>query len=69
MKGIYVCRIVRNDEKTHHVLAKLKPVSDGMMFEFHDLVTDDVVGAVGSHRVHEFCTPLAEWIDENARGI
>lgn len=67
MKGIYACRIVRPDGKTHHVLAKLEVVMDGGMVEFHDFVTNDVVGCVGSHRVHEFCTPIAEWIDKNAR--
>ena len=64
--GIFVCQLTSPDEgKTRHIICRLEPINDGMMFEYVDLVSNEVVGCVGSNYLYERCTPLVEFIEKN----
>jgi hypothetical protein len=67
--GLSVARIRFKDGKQRHVIVRLEPVNEGAMYEYHDPVTDEVVGCVGRNRLAEFTTPLAAWTDRSLRGL
>lgn len=58
---LYICRIPRTGigSNVQHILAYLRSVNDGGMFEFVDPVSDGVVGCVGREKVGDFVTPLS----------
>lgn len=66
-RSIYAVRVrSKVDGVTRQHLARLRMVHDGGMIQFHDPISDEVVGCCGVNRLSEFCTYVYEWLDDLA---